>query len=281
MNGDQPTQVVVAAGGLGTRVHSWARYLPKEFWPVDGRPGIVHVLEEIAQLGPAHVVIVHHPYYQAFADWARQALSPHGRARYLRAAARPLTGHDPTSDLTIDLIAQHGAYADLTSVLNAADHFVATASGPAPMYMAFSDNLYPGPNPLLALRAAPQHGPALAVLGRPYQAELAGQRGVIITVASGNRMLGLVEKPDPPTAHELERRHGAHNLMLLEGRARLTPDFIAFARTHAQLAGNEPKLALTISAYARTHPVLAIPTRGDVVDLGSPPAAPTTHRHTA
>ena len=39
-----------------------ARYIPKEFYPVDGRPGIVHLLEEIAALGPAEVVIVCHPY---------------------------------------------------------------------------------------------------------------------------------------------------------------------------------------------------------------------------
>ena len=40
------------AGGLGTRVHGWARFIPKEFYPVDGRPGITHLLEEIAALGP-------------------------------------------------------------------------------------------------------------------------------------------------------------------------------------------------------------------------------------
>jgi 2-C-methyl-D-erythritol 4-phosphate cytidylyltransferase len=54
-------RVVVAAGGLGTRVHHWARYLPKEFYPVGDRPGIAWLLEEIAGLGEARVVIVYHP----------------------------------------------------------------------------------------------------------------------------------------------------------------------------------------------------------------------------
>jgi UTP-glucose-1-phosphate uridylyltransferase len=58
-------RVVVAAGGLGTGVHHWARYLPKEFQPVGGRPGITWILEEIAGLGAAHIVIVYHPYYRA------------------------------------------------------------------------------------------------------------------------------------------------------------------------------------------------------------------------
>ena len=44
--------VVVAAGGLGTRVHPWARFIPKEFYPVGGRPGITRLLEEIARARP-------------------------------------------------------------------------------------------------------------------------------------------------------------------------------------------------------------------------------------
>jgi NDP-sugar pyrophosphorylase family protein len=50
MTGRPLARVVVAAGGLGTRVSSWSRYLPKEFYPVDGRPGIAHLLDEIAAL---------------------------------------------------------------------------------------------------------------------------------------------------------------------------------------------------------------------------------------
>jgi hypothetical protein len=53
MPANNPALVVVAAGGLGTRVHPWARFIPKEFYPVVGRPGITLLLEEIAGLGPA------------------------------------------------------------------------------------------------------------------------------------------------------------------------------------------------------------------------------------
>lgn len=53
MPDNTPALVVVAAGGLGTRVHGWARFIPKEFYPVGGRPGITRLLEEIAGLGPA------------------------------------------------------------------------------------------------------------------------------------------------------------------------------------------------------------------------------------
>ena len=82
-------RVVVCAGGLGTRIPGWARYIPKEFYPVEGRPGIVHLLEEISVLGPAEVVIVCHPYYDAFTTWARAAFSPDGHDSYLHAARLP------------------------------------------------------------------------------------------------------------------------------------------------------------------------------------------------
>jgi hypothetical protein len=51
----------------------WAQFIPKEFYPVGGRPGITRLLEEIGGVGPARVVIVYHPYYEQFAAWARYA----------------------------------------------------------------------------------------------------------------------------------------------------------------------------------------------------------------
>jgi UTP-glucose-1-phosphate uridylyltransferase len=50
VTGHRRARIVVAAGGLGTRASAWSRYLPKEFYPVDGRPGIAWLLDEIAGL---------------------------------------------------------------------------------------------------------------------------------------------------------------------------------------------------------------------------------------
>jgi UTP-glucose-1-phosphate uridylyltransferase len=259
-------RVVLAAGGLGTRVHHWARYLPKEFYPVGGRPGIAWILEEIAGLGADHVVIVYHPYYRAFAEWAGQALSHAGETRYRRAARRPTADHWTGRGPVISFVAQHGRYGDLTSVLNGADHFPAADD----LYVAFADNLYFGPNPLLALGALPPG--QVAVIARPYQPELATRRGVITIVERDGRRLvaDLIEKPGPSVASALERRHGTGNLLLLEGRARVTADFIRFARASPIAPGVEPKLALTIGAYAATHPVVAVETDCEVIDLGAP-----------
>ncbi|MEU5148656.1 hypothetical protein AB0G42_15885 [Streptomyces yangpuensis] len=62
MNVQPTTTVVIAAGGLGTRVTGWLLFLPKEFRPVEGRPGLLYVLEESAATGAARAVVVHHPY---------------------------------------------------------------------------------------------------------------------------------------------------------------------------------------------------------------------------
>jgi Domain of unknown function DUF11 len=47
-----PALVVVAAGGLGTWVCGWARFIPKEFYPVDGQPGINATTGEVTGTPP-------------------------------------------------------------------------------------------------------------------------------------------------------------------------------------------------------------------------------------
>jgi UTP-glucose-1-phosphate uridylyltransferase len=273
MPDNTPALVVVAAGGLGTRVHGWARFIPKEFYPVGGRPGITRLLEEIADLGPARVVIVYHPYYEQFAAWGRQVLSHHDHARYANAATTEVPAAVPPG-LTVSLIPQHGPYGDLTSVLNGADYLAARAS----LHVAFADNLYRGPSPLPLLRGTcPGH---VAVLASRYRPALAASRGILITSpgpfpGQTRRVQALIEKPGPAQARELEEEHGPGNLLMLEGRAHLTSQFLDFARSRQHtIPGTEPKLALAIGAYVREHPVMAVPANGDTIDLGAPEPPP-------
>ncbi|MGD0559498.1 MAG: sugar phosphate nucleotidyltransferase [Streptosporangiaceae bacterium] len=276
MSGGDITRIVVTAGGLGTRIASWTQYIPKEFYPIAGRPGIAHLLDEIAALSPARVAIVCHPYYEQFTAWARQVLGQHGHTRYDRAAGRILATPVPDG-LTLSFVSQRGPYADITSVINGADHL----GSPEEIYVVFADNLYHCPGPLLALSAAAV-GEA-AVLARRYRPELAAQRGVIATAGSpGSRlMIDLAEKPGRHTADAMERRYGRRNLFLLEGRMRLTAAFTDFARNHNPPTLGEPKLALTLAAYANSNPVHIIKTSDNVTDLGMPPAvAPISRTET-
>jgi UTP-glucose-1-phosphate uridylyltransferase len=274
MTGSDITSIVVAAGGLGTRVAAWAQYIPKEFYPVDGRPGIVHLLDELAALSPARVVMVYHPYYDGFITWAQQILGQHGHSRYNHAAGRAL-GTPVPARLTVSFVPQDGRYADLTSVINGADHLGSTDE----LYVAFADNLYRASRPLLALRdAAPGQ---VAVLARRYQPGLAASRGVIAATGTPGQqvMIELAEKPGPQAARAMERRYGRSNLFLLEGRMRLTAGFTEFARNRRPPASTEPKLALTLAAYATSHPVHIAETSEDVIDLGASSANPDGLAH--
>ena len=224
----------------------------------------MHLLEEIAALGPARVVVVYHPYYEQFAAWARQILSEHGQARYARLTGQHAGPVLPPGQ-AITFVPQRGPYADLTSVINGADHL----GWPNNLYVAFADNLYQGISPLLALSATPPG--QVIVLARPYQPELAGSHGVITaTGPPGRRLLAsLTEKPGPARAQELERHHGRRNLFLLEGRARLTAAFTDSTRDRTTAFGREPKLSLAIAAWARTYPVRIVETTAGVIDLGA------------
>lgn len=261
MSSIQTAEVIVAAGGLGTRVRRWSHILPKEFYPVDGQPGIVHLLDEIARLGRSRVVIVHHPYYTPFVSWARHALSPTGRRGYQQAAGLP---DQPASQPPINLtwLEQHGPYADLTSVLIGAHHL-----GGDCFYVAFADNLYPDTEPLAALSTVT--GEQVAVLARPYRRAEASHRGVIVArrCSDGPVLDGLIEKPSPQRAIDLEDRYGPGNLFLLEGRFRLTATFVRFARRRTSRRG-EPKLSLTLRDFARQQPIRIVALDSEVVDLG-------------
>ncbi len=169
---------------------------------------------------------------------------------------------------------EHGPYADLTSVLNGSDYLAAQHD----LYVAFADNLYSGPSPLPLLRdTAPAH---VAVLASPYHPHLASRRGVLISSPypspghpRARTVSALIEKPGLAQATELEERYGPGNLLMLEGRARLTRSFIEFARSHVRAArrpGPEPKLAHAIAAYAHDHTVIAVPINSTIIDLGAP-----------
>jgi hypothetical protein len=239
-------------------------------WPARHRPPAGG--DRQARPGPARVVIVYHPYYEQFSAWARQVLSRHDHARYSDAAGTGVPTAVPPG-LAVSLIPQHGAYGDLTSVLNGAD-YLAAGDG---LHVAFADNLYPGSAPLPQLRDACPGD--VAVLASRYRRALAGSRGLLIarpgSPGEPRRVLALAEKPGLDEAIGLEEAHGPGNLLMLEGRARLTTGFLEFARSRQDAgSGSEPKLALAIGAYAREHRVFAVPCDGEVIDLGTPEVPP-------
>ncbi|WP_369185815.1 hypothetical protein [Streptomyces sp. Y1] len=258
--------VVIAAGGLGTRVAGWSQMLPKEFRPVEGQPGLLHVLEEVATGGAKRAVVVHHPYYAKFYAWPCHALSPDAHHHYQQAAGQAARRR-PAAGLNVDFIGQHGRYADITSVLNGADHLRVEH-----LAFAFADNVDPTHTALADLLAVTD--PDLpAVLTAPFDVAGAGCHGVVVCSGSGavRTMSTLIEKPGPEAAARLANAYGSDNLRLLQERGRVTPMLLRhFAAASRMAPGHaEPKLALAIADYAR-HQVVQVVTGAPLVDLGAP-----------
>ncbi|HET8661278.1 MAG TPA: sugar phosphate nucleotidyltransferase [Micromonosporaceae bacterium] len=266
MNTPPITHVVVCAGGLGTRVAPWARHIPKEFHPVAGRPGILHLFDELAALAPVRVVVVYHSFYEPFVSWARMTFGRRGVEAYQRAARLPSTDLPLHERLDLRFIPQRGPYADVTSVLNGADHLRCDGD----LFVAFADNLYPHDNPSLALAAVPPG--RSAVLVRPYKVAEAARRGVIVARRIGTELVidDLVEKPSPDQARQLEDEHTPSNLWLLEGRARLTRRYLDHLRLGRATADAEPKLSHAIRQHATTELVYLVITHSAAIDLGNP-----------
>jgi len=259
-----PVRVVIAAGGLGTRVAPWAQLLPKEFQPVNGQPAVVHILDEIAAAGASEAVLVYHRYYEPFIAWIRQVLRPGGRATYRALAGLPPAPAQAYEGLRLCFVRQHGPYADITSVLNGAAHLPA-----GPLYTVFADNLYPADNALALLRDAPTD--EAAVLARPFDPEHAAHRGVIVTTRSSryDRMAAMVEKPDHGQVADLLTRFGPDRLRLLEGRFRIPADLLTVLRcTPRRPAPWEPRLSVELATYGRSRPVHVITTDSPAIDLG-------------
>ncbi|MET9142948.1 NTP transferase domain-containing protein [Streptomyces sp. NPDC004042] len=261
--------VVIAAGGLGTRVGNWSPYLPKELRPVGGRPGLTHIVDEVAAAGSDRTVVVHHPYYTPLIDWTRQVLGPGALARY-----RTLTNQIPTQPkaadrVRVEFIAQRGRYADVTSVLNGAEHLCT-----GEVYVVFADNVDPTHAALSSLGAATPPG-IPAVLAAPFDLGLAETHGVIICAGEGSvrTMVDLIEKPSRGQAARLAADCGVDNLRLLRGRMRVTPRLLDYLSASEQNLITEPKLSLVLAAYAKVYRVDVVTSTRPFIDLGVPSLA--------
>lgn len=260
-----PMRVVIAAGGLGTRVANWSRLIPKEFQPVNGQPALLHLLDELASADAHEAALVYHPYYERFIGWIRHALNPAATADY-RALAGLLTVDGPTPVVPLRFVRQHGTYADITSVLNGAAVLPASS-----LFVVFADNLYPDTNALALMREIPDT--EAGVLARPFDSEKAARRGVIITAGAQDHdmMEAMVEKPDAAETRRLLARYGSDRLRLLEGRFHIPIGLLTRLGTASpRIRTREPRLSEELAAYARSRPVHVITTQSSVIDLGEP-----------
>ncbi|MEU4161716.1 hypothetical protein [Actinoplanes sp. NPDC026670] len=109
------------------------------------------------------------------------------------------------------------------------------------------------------------------MLTRPFDAEQAPHRGVIVTTGTTalEQMITMVEKPDPTRARQLIDQHGADRLRLLEGRFKISPELLTELRHVPSPTGcPEPRLSTALAMHARTSAVRVVTTGSLVIDLG-------------
>jgi UTP-glucose-1-phosphate uridylyltransferase len=258
--------VIIAAGGLGTRINEWARFIPKEFLPIGNQPGVVHLLEEVSALGPSNTYFVHHPYYERFIDWINYLLHDGGLQTYEAAlgaqgkTARPVK----FKDIDMHFVPQSHSYSDVGAVFSCLKQV-----NNKPVYVVFADMLYLPVQPLKLLQKAARRDPL--VMGRPFDMGNVANQGVIVTrkEPNGQRIIDIVEKPSKIRARKIVGEYGEQNLFMLEGRFWFTPEFIESIVLEDCLKNGEPKLAYALRNYARVKPAYVVPMEAKLTHFGA------------
>jgi UTP-glucose-1-phosphate uridylyltransferase len=258
--------VIIAAGGLGTRINEWARFIPKEFLPIGNQPGVAHLFEEITTLGPTNVYFVHHPYYSRFIEWINYLLHDGGLITYETALAAQGKTARPVKfkDMDMRFVPQSHSYSDVGAVFSCLDHIKGQ-----PAYVLFADMLYLPVHPLKTLKKFA--GDAPLVMGRTFDMGAVSSQGLIITrkEPTGQRIIDIAEKPSHAKALQIVAEYGEENLFMLEGRFWFTPEFIESIVPDDCLKNGEPKLAYALRNYARVKPAYVVPLEAELTHFGA------------
>lgn len=259
--------IIIAAGGLGTRIDGWSSIIPKEFLPYHDRPTILHLLSEAALLSDGNIYYVYHPYYESFIQWVQKCIvDGHigNYAAHLRSVGKDVSHNFEQLKHKIRFIPEHGTYSDISSLLSCRDALSSDS-----FYLLFGDNLYPKYQYVRDIKNTSSGG--VSILGSVYDEAVASKKGILITELhkGERRLVDLVEKPGSTLAKELAKKHGADSLFFLEGRFKLNHDFINSINIHQCLHNGEPKLAYALRNYAKTQSVKVHVCQEPVIDIGS------------
>jgi UTP-glucose-1-phosphate uridylyltransferase len=258
--------VVVAAGGLGTRVHTWSRFIPKEFYPINHRPAILYLFDEIAALGATNIYFVYHPYYEPFIAWVRHLLAEGGRSKYdavLGGLGKSIPSSASLEGMNIQFIPESGPYCDVSSLFSCMELLRSSS-----FYLAFSDMLYLQGHSMTGLLNI--QGEAPIIMTTPFDIKKIARQGLIVArkVEEDHEVVDIVEKPEREVALQLVRQWGEENLFMLEGRFKLTKDFLDSISFESCVAGAEPKLSYALRNYARSNAVKLMLSDDVLTDVG-------------
>jgi UTP--glucose-1-phosphate uridylyltransferase len=253
-------KAVIPAAGLGTRFLPITKTLPKELLPLVDRAAMQYVIEEIADAGIEHVVVVTSRGKEAIADYfdrhwdLERALEAKGDTTRLADVRR-----------VSDLVEMSFVYQSEQLGLGHAVHCAASVVGDEPFAVVLPDVVVFGqPGATAQLVEVFDEYNASVITVQEVPGPSIQSYGVIVPepVAEGvYRVRGTVEKPAPQDAPS--------NLAIL-GRYVFTPGiFDALSRVKPGALG-EIQLTDAMGILLESEPMYASRFQGQMYDVGNP-----------
>lgn len=108
------------------------------------------------------------------------------------------------------------------------------------------------------------------IMTTPFDIKKIVHQGLIVARKAGedHEVIDIVEKPNRSVALQLVRQWGKENLFMLEGRFRLTKDFLDSISFESCRDGMEPKLSYALRNYARSNTVKLMLSDDVLTDVG-------------
>ena len=235
------TIAVVPVAGRGTRLHPATLAVPKEMLPVDGRPVVAHVVDELAENGIERVVFV--------TASGKEAV----RAHFAAASGGPVLDW-----------ADQPAPRGLGDALLQAEGLI----GNGPFAVALGDAILgtrEHPQVVRRLAAAlERHDAACVIAVRDVPRAHTGRYGIVVTEGGGEiaRVGRIVEKPHPDEAP---------STLAVSARYVMTPAIFAALREVPVRPGGELELTDAIALLVGSGARVMAMRLGEIVrhDVGS------------
>lgn len=263
---------IIAAGGLGSRMKTWSSFIPKEFLPLNHRPGIFYLLEELIRLQvQGRIVYVYNPYYEPFYKWVEELIVNKRIFEYNKLIKKIDSDIEFLLDklpFSIEFIPEDGPYSDLSSIITCKEYIHNDNN-----YIIYADNVYINESPLKDLMEVAESESCL--VGKQIdKIEDSRLYGVVkMSKNSGAKTCDVLMLKEKPSHQELQTMMNENNFIdfaFNQSRFKLTQHFIDNINLKECMYNNEPKLSVAIDNYVKKYSMKAIITNIKFNDLGLP-----------
>jgi glucose-1-phosphate thymidylyltransferase len=230
-------KALILAAGYATRLYPLTQNTAKPLLPVNGKPLMDHLLDELGTLPSVDEVwlVTNHRFAQNFADWAQTMSGP--RVRLL----------DDGSTSNDDRL---GAVVDLSLAL---ERFGIPDEG---LCVCAADNLVRFPLAQAAREFLDRGASTIVVLEQTDPIKL--RRTGVVVLDESNRVVQFQEKPEVPASTHISPAF----YFLTAASLRRVAEYLALPDARRDAPGN------FIAWLTRQEPVYGAPLSGDRVDIG-------------